>query len=192
VSINSNIHVEEKLDPRVQRTRSMLSQAFSEVLQEKGFQSASIQDITKRAGVNRSTFYLHFTDKYALLEYNITEMFRDALEKKSLSLCHFSPQNLHALIVTVAEFITFASSHCNHTESHFEAMVQHQVLRQIAGLLNAWGKHQPFGAESEMVTTAASWAIYGLAQEWSKDKNHPPADEFAKKISPLILAILWG
>jgi AcrR family transcriptional regulator len=186
------IPVEEKLDPRVQRTRSMLSQAFSDVIQEKGFQSASIQDITERAGVNRSTFYLHFTDKYALLEYNITEMFHEALEKRSLSMCHFTPQNLHALIITVAEFIVFASSHCSHTESQFEALVQHQVLRQIAGLLNAWGEHQSFGAESDMVSTAASWAIYGLAQEWSKDKQHPPADDFAKKISPLILAILWG
>lgn len=192
MSINAGVQMEEKLDPRVQRTRAMLSQAFSDVLQEKGFQSASIQDITERAGVNRSTFYLHFADKYALLEYNISEMFLETLEKRSLSMCHFSPQNLHALIVTVADFIEFSSSHCTHVESQFEALVQHQVLRQIAGLLNAWGEQQPFGAESAMVSTAASWAIYGLAQEWSKEKQHPPADDFARKISPLILAILWG
>ncbi|RJP51863.1 MAG: TetR family transcriptional regulator [Anaerolineaceae bacterium] len=60
---------EEKLDPRVKRTRQLLEEAFSELIQEKDFQSISIQDITVRAGINRATFYAHFPDKYALLDY---------------------------------------------------------------------------------------------------------------------------
>ena len=183
---------EERVDPRVKRTRSLLSQAFSDVLQEKGFQAASVQNITEKAGVNRTTFYLHFQDKFALLEYNITEMFQEALEKHALSVCHFSPQNLHALILTVAEFIAFSGAHCSHTDSQFEALVQTQVLRQIEGLLNAWSEQTPFGEDSKTVSIAASWAIYGLALEWSRDKQRSEAETFAKKISPLILAILWG
>ena len=190
--MSNNLLVEERMDPRVKRTRTLLSQAFSDVLQEKGFQLASVQDITEKAGVNRTTFYLHFQDKFALLEYNITEMFRDKLEQRSLSLCHFSPQNLHALILTVAEFITFSGSHCSHTDSQFEALLQAQVLRQIEGLLTTWSEHTPFGEDSKSVSIAASWAIYGLALEWSRDKQHGEAEDFANKISPLILAILWG
>ena len=63
---------EEKIDPRIKRTRALLGQAFSEVLAEKGFQSISVQDITEKAGVNRTTFYLHFSDKYALLDYSVS------------------------------------------------------------------------------------------------------------------------
>ena len=37
-------------------------------MREKGFAATSIQDITARANVNRGTFYLHFTDKYMLLD----------------------------------------------------------------------------------------------------------------------------
>ncbi|HWQ84479.1 MAG TPA: TetR/AcrR family transcriptional regulator [Anaerolineales bacterium] len=54
--------VEAKVDPRIKRTRALLVQAFTELLAEKGFQAISVQDISERATVNRTTFYLHFPD----------------------------------------------------------------------------------------------------------------------------------
>ena len=60
----------EKVDPRVKRTRQSLEQAFVDLLHEKGFQAITVQDITQRAGLNRATFYAHFPDKYALLDYS--------------------------------------------------------------------------------------------------------------------------
>ena len=58
--------LEEKLDPRVKRTRSLILQAFGELLAEKGFEAISMQDVTDKAENNRATFYKHFGDKYAL------------------------------------------------------------------------------------------------------------------------------
>ena len=52
----------EKLDPRVKRTRTLLEQAFMDLIQEEGFQGVTVQDIAERAGVNRATFYAHFAD----------------------------------------------------------------------------------------------------------------------------------
>lgn len=42
--------------------------AFQELLSEISFEKITVQLIAKRAGVNRSTFYLHFKDKYDLLD----------------------------------------------------------------------------------------------------------------------------
>ena len=67
---------EEKLDPRIKRTRALLEKAFMEVMIEKGFQAVSVQDITEKAGVNRATFYDHFTDKYAFLDHSIRHGFK--------------------------------------------------------------------------------------------------------------------
>ena len=58
--------LEEKLDPRVKRTRSLILQAFDALLAEKGFEAISVQDVTDKAEINRATFYKHFGDKYAL------------------------------------------------------------------------------------------------------------------------------
>lgn len=40
---------EEKLDPRVKRTRRLIRQAFMELLAEKSFQSITVQDITQKS-----------------------------------------------------------------------------------------------------------------------------------------------
>ena len=102
----------EKLDPRVKRTRQMLDQAFVTLLAEKGFDAVSVQDITARAGVNRATFYAHFEDKFALLDYSVREAFREEIHKRLLASCHFSMENLRQLIVAVCEFTRNLSSHC--------------------------------------------------------------------------------
>ena len=46
-----------RADRRASRTRTLLHQAFLEVLRQKRFDSITIQDITEQADVNRTTFY---------------------------------------------------------------------------------------------------------------------------------------
>ncbi|MCX6083121.1 MAG: TetR/AcrR family transcriptional regulator [Chloroflexi bacterium] len=190
--MSSNPLVEERVDPRIRRTRGMLGQALSDVLAEKNFQGISVQDITEKAGVNRTTFYLHFPDKYALLDYNISQLFRQELEKRMLSICHYSPENLNSLIITVADFILFSTSHCESrpADQQFEALVEMAVKKQVQDVLQAWGEKTEFGSDPQTIGIAASWAIYGLAQEWNHDKKRPAVESFASKITPLINAIL--
>lgn len=57
-----------KFDIKSQKTRAALIQAFWELTAEKELSKVRIKDVTDRAGVYRSTFYLHFTDIYDLLE----------------------------------------------------------------------------------------------------------------------------
>jgi AcrR family transcriptional regulator len=62
-------------DLRVRRTRKLLQQALIEGTVEKGFAALTVRDITRRAMVNRSTFYLHYLDKYDLLEQHLNEIY---------------------------------------------------------------------------------------------------------------------
>ena len=101
----SNPREEEKLDPRVKRTRNLILQAFSELLAEKGFESISVLDVTEKAQVNRATFYDHFVDKYKLLDYWISQVFMQEIDKRMLNACHYTPQNLRNLILAVCEFL---------------------------------------------------------------------------------------
>ena len=94
-----------KEDPRVVRTRNLILNAFMELLPTKGFKSLTVRGITEVAGVNRATFYAHFPDKYALLDYAIREAFRQELERRALDAYHHSQDSLRALTVTVCEFV---------------------------------------------------------------------------------------
>jgi AcrR family transcriptional regulator len=184
----SSTFPEEKLDPRVKRTRQLLEQAFLEVVTEKGFQTASVQDITEKAGVNRATFYAHFPDKYALLDYSIRQGFRQELEKRMLNVCSFSTNNLRALIVAVCEFISNAAAHCNPPSPQFEQVMETQVKLQIQELLHKWLEKVESDIDSKITSTAASWAIYGLADQWVHDKNKKRlnAENYADQVLPLI------
>ena len=179
---------EEKLDPRVKRTRQLLERSFMEVVAEKGFQSVSVQDITGKAGVNRATFYAHFPDKYALLDYSVRQGFRQELEKRMLNVCTYSMDNLRALIVAVCEFIANASSHCNPPSPQFEQVMETQVKLQIQELIQKWIEKLGTNADPKIASTAASWAIYGLAVQWSHDKSkkRPSAETFTDQVLPLI------
>jgi len=55
-----------KLDRRAQRTRELLGQALTELMAERSYDSITVQDITERANVGRTTFYTHFTSKLDL------------------------------------------------------------------------------------------------------------------------------
>ena len=55
-------------DLRIQRTRKSLNLALLTLMEEKEFAAITIQDLANEAMINRATFYLHYSDKYALLE----------------------------------------------------------------------------------------------------------------------------
>ncbi|HLI91215.1 MAG TPA: TetR/AcrR family transcriptional regulator [Ktedonobacteraceae bacterium] len=72
----------KKTDLRVRRTRMVLREALIALIEERGFDAITVGDITERAMVNRTTFYLHYQDKYDL----VTSIFREAIDELSRGL----------------------------------------------------------------------------------------------------------
>ena len=70
-------------DHRTRVTKMLIRRALTELLQKKPIQSISITELCQRAGINRGTFYAHYTDLYDLLrqmEEELLEDFQRALE----------------------------------------------------------------------------------------------------------------
>ncbi len=57
----------KKVDIRVIKTKKAIENAFIEILGEKSFTKITIEEICKKANVNRMSFYNHYDDKYDLL-----------------------------------------------------------------------------------------------------------------------------
>ena len=51
-----------KNDRRVERTQLLLA-ALVSLIEEKGFEALTVQDIIDRANLGRATFYAHFDNK---------------------------------------------------------------------------------------------------------------------------------
>jgi AcrR family transcriptional regulator len=57
-----------KVDRRILKTQEALKKAVIELMSEKNFDDITIQELSDRANVSRGTIYLHYLDKYDLLD----------------------------------------------------------------------------------------------------------------------------
>ena len=176
---------EEKLDPRVKRTRNLILRSFESLLAEKGFETISVQDVTDKAEVNRATFYAHFHDKYELLDYSIGQMFRQEIEKRTLNACHYSPDNLRNLILGLCDFLSRLHTSCAQPHQQFESLVEGTIKKQLFDLLSYWLRDSK-KSTVEIPATVATWAIYGLASHYSHTKKRPALEKFVDEAYPLV------
>ena len=182
----SNPKEEEKLDPRVKRTRNLILSAFETLLTEKGFESISVQDVTDKAEINRATFYAHFPDKYALLDYFITQMFMQEVDKRTLNACHYTHDNLRILIFAVIEFLARTHSECAQPHQQFESLIEGTIKKQVYELLAHWLDQTDTKVSTDIPATVATWAIYGLASHYSHLKKRPALEKFVDEALPLV------
>ena len=71
---NEGPKVPKRRDRRIERTQQLLRGALRSLIQEKGFEALTVQDIIDRANVGRATFYAHFDNKDDLLVSGFDEL----------------------------------------------------------------------------------------------------------------------
>ena len=177
---------ERRGDRRMQRTRQMLQQAFIEVAHEKGIVATTIQEITERADVNRGTFYLHFADKYALLEVIIYEHFQHLLTSTLAPEPRWDRRSLHLFIQAVLE--DFERKYRQLLLLHDVApLIERATCEELARLLLTWLK-QDGSAENrglvslETMARLVSWTIFGAAVQWSQEASAVSSEQMAHDV----------
>jgi AcrR family transcriptional regulator len=72
-----------KPDRRVARTRRSLQNALFRLILEKGYAAVMVEDITERADLGRTTFYLHYRSKEDLLLESVRDMLDELIGRLS-------------------------------------------------------------------------------------------------------------
>ncbi|WP_019639670.1 TetR/AcrR family transcriptional regulator [Paenibacillus fonticola] len=90
-------------DKRSIRSKEQLKEALFELLYEKEWRQITIQHLTKKAKLNRSTFYQHYENKYDLLVQNIDDLFQSLKE----SVLSTSIDNSSADTISYAYLLAF-------------------------------------------------------------------------------------
>src|SRR5499426_68937 len=106
--------LDKKTDARVRRTRDALGDALIMLMQEKPFETITVQDVLDRAHVSRSTFYSHYSDKDDLLMSDAEEFF------EALSMALSAQGDKSDRVFPVREFFT----HLADVQPFFKALVK--------------------------------------------------------------------
>ncbi|QYR22894.1 TetR/AcrR family transcriptional regulator [Paenibacillus sp. sptzw28] len=196
--------IERRHDRRIQRTQQLLRQAFIEIMREKGFAAMSVRDITERANVNRGTFYIHFTDKYMLLDEVVRDKFGQLVTSSLPPDPKWDKRTLHLLILTVLDCFEGKYHHRLPASRFPAALLERAIHKELTGLLFTWLKkessesclerlNEEIPEDSEELLTleakaqAAGWAIFGSAIDWSQKPIKIPAEQMADAILMLIM-----
>ena len=67
----------KKEDRRVRRTKKLLTQALTQLLQEKQVNEITVKELTDLADMNRGTFYLYYKDIFDMIEKIEDELFEN-------------------------------------------------------------------------------------------------------------------
>ena len=80
-------------------TKEDIKEALIQLLSEERFDTISISKLCKRAGINRSTFYLHYEDKYQMID-----SFKSEIISQLSSYSLFEAENEYPQKLMIAKF----------------------------------------------------------------------------------------
>ena len=63
-----DFYMAEKMDRRVRKTKAQLREGLARLMQQKSIKEISVKELVDEVDINRSTFYLHYTDIYQMLQ----------------------------------------------------------------------------------------------------------------------------
>lgn len=160
-------------------TDEMLAASFKDLLCRMPMEKITIKDITDKAGVIRPTFYNHFSDKYALLEYIVRH---DLLEPiKPLLLNDMIQEGLTLLFSNIQnERLFYERAVCIEGQNSFESIARSEVSKLLVEIIDQkkQGKiHKYAWLDRQIIAEYYANSMCYVAIAWIKrDYMIPPKD----------------
>ncbi len=94
-----------KTDRRTKYTKMVISEAFMQLIKSKPIQKITVADICALADISRPTFYLHYSDIYALIDEIGENMIVSANLGEMAALTLDKPNKIHDIIVNLIRVV---------------------------------------------------------------------------------------
>lgn len=179
--------LQTKTDPRVLRTRKLITDAFIKLSQSRSFSDISVKNITQEAMINRATFYSHFLDKYDLLEKVVEE-------KLHLNLgCDKQKANL--TIEETIQTVFFALTHFKTSVSTISGQEEKDTVDTIIKLelVNIFSRKLSdldASLNPDLNQKLAKWltaTVRSMSQDWVESDHRESPEEYIASLLPFIM-----
>ncbi|NHC43092.1 TetR/AcrR family transcriptional regulator [Bacillus sp. MM2020_1] len=177
-----------KVDRRIAKSQEAIKKAVIELMSEKSFDDITIQQIADRANLNRATIYLHYMDKYDLLDklmeehiLNLRETSEWACEKEwvDATLIFFD--------YFKSNYLFFSTMLASKGAPTFRSKFLDFLIEEFKDEVDK-GKNQ--GLSEDVVVKFAANAFVGVLESWLKDEMPSPPESIAKELGILLERIV--
>ncbi|PEC49286.1 TetR family transcriptional regulator [Bacillus sp. AFS077874] len=175
---------------KVEKTKKLIKETLLDLIEEKGFEAISVRDITLKAGLNRGTFYLHYRDKYDLMEKSQNEILEglqdrlifirpkemnefysnDIVYPPILNVYHYLKENqrLIKILISTKGDPAFQKKMKEH--------IKETIYEKLVDLLE---EEYMIEIPHEYTTAFISSAFFGLMEQWLEKEEPITPEEMA-------------
>ena len=173
----------EKVDRRVRKTKAQLRAGLARLMQKKSIKEITVKELVDEVDLNRSTFYLHYSDIYQMLESIENELMDEiaqAIEEYPLNLVQYGSYPLIEHIFTILDnnkdicIALMGSNGDMGFVSRMEKMIAETVLRQLSG---------KFAADNRDVEYVYAFCLngcVGMIKAWLSSENQESTKHMAE------------
>lgn len=125
---------QKKTDRRVRKTKRQLRDGLARLMEEKSIREIKVKELVEAVDINRSTFYLHYSDiddMFAKIEEELIGEIRDALSQHPLGPHRQSLAFLCRLFEIMEENRAICKALCGpHGDINFVLRLENMVARE--------------------------------------------------------------
>lgn len=158
----------QKIDRRTLRTKKALKSVLVKQLMTRSLEKITVSELTEMAGFSRGTFYLHYTDIFALYQELEDDVLADITKAVQRSAATGPEERLEAIILAVMQYLSKHVEEC-------EALLRTDSASLLSRLFERNRMHEketweaPFGSAAHTQAYAHIFLSYGFAgilQHW--------------------------
>ncbi len=181
----------KKEDRRVRRTKKILTQALTELMQVKSINEITVKELTDLADMNRGTFYLYYRDIFDMLEKIEDGLFRDLDALMVLHRQEMACDRAKPILLDLFRFIGENREMCRvllspHGDMNFLQRL-YEVIREKSHVIM---KDRFSGTDEEDFNYRYAFAVFGCAgliRAWVNRDCAEPEMQMAELADALIL-----
>ena len=179
------------MDRRVYKSKKAIMDALIQLMSEKDFETITINEIADEANVNRGTIYLHYTDKYDLLnqciEDHLSKLFKSCLPNGDVSNFPSEAGLLRIFEYLEQHFSFYSVMLTNKGVPTFRNRLLTMVQRGLAIKMEKMNESNANGDINRDVTVQfLASAIIGTIEWWLVQSMPYPAKNVVKELYMLI------
>jgi AcrR family transcriptional regulator len=175
-----------KIDRRIAKSQEAIKKAVIELMSEKNFDDITIQEISDKANVSRGTIYLHYLDKYDLLDKLIAEHIEELRDIcQSASDLEFIEANLPWFEYLERHYLFFSTMLASKGAPSFRSQFLEFLIEEFKDEVDvAKGKNQ--GLNENIILQFIVTSYVGIVEWWFKNGMPYPPRVMAEQVGILL------